>query len=882
MKSRNRKIAKVTGEVNSSLARIKNSASAGALHDAQQSLQGLLTLLRDLTEFQKTVSSTSPEPDAFISRKNALEEQRFAFSPSYDEFELVLRGRQAMMRGDTAGLCGCCLHTGQVLKRFVEAKVPLERLRELGGGILVDATLEPACKLNLGDVPKPATQCPNKAIIIELNAEVAKFVSNPDFMVENKHVSELGTMAAVLQPNSVAVAMLSESIEACELASSTAAADIGPIMRFLCESTVGLKIVAFAQSAMQDRANESEAESKVAKVKEAKELLHATGMFCLDVSEDQLQLTGNALNLKEYKHFVEVRDDAYACLKKAKDACDKKKIKELTRLVSDHEEDVRRLTLTSFQEMCNYNLGDFMDASLSAIAKDGMVDAPGASLSATTKVIDLKWHEDILSCKDLVTSDAFVKLKEADHKTVADMEEHIEHMMNVLALSKIVLNHTSPRVAALYEFSVDAEGLQKYEDFLRDHFSDAVVGSVHHRFHDVVKPLLAQVSERKANVIFEQALALVDSVVSGGAAILPQQASDVNSKMTPSSPYTSFISTLLSACCSAESDKEAVNVYNKCKESLAALEEMMVDDPHEVLKLLGRERVAATTPFLTHRKLMVENRFTEKKLALSGDLTAMMNSLQKQLTAIPQKDEKSFMTKMKNQAAPLAKAQTKIDKAVKDADEFFKLCGSDLEEALPTEFWNAKMASATALFFVSTFTGTTLLRSPFCGQAGAEGEKTKRSLASVVDAVNSNAYALLVEESCNLMILSEMRKVLGVEKPKCTLSLPKAEGLPDSDHVDAEAEVSATADHDDLSQELDEIMTADGVTGEMPALQDGAAAAVTGEMPCSAAVQVKVENAKPVPASGSVVKGGVQTGIFGAMVVHDAPPQKNKRQKTGK
>ena len=501
VKARNRKVAKIMGDVNSQLARIKNSASSSALQDAQRSLQGFHVVLQDLTEFQKTVSSTSPEPDAFISRKNALEEQHFAFSPSYDEFELVLRGRQAMMRGDTAGLCGCCLQTGQVLKRFVEAKVPLERLRELGGGILVDATLEPACKLNAGDVPKDAKHCPNKAIIIELNAEVGKFVSNPDFMVENKHVSELGMLAALLQPASVAVATLSEVYVACEHATSTAAADIGPIMRFVCESTVGLKIVSFARSVIEDRANEAEAENEVANVKEAKEKLIATGMFCLAVSEEDVQLIGNALVLTEYKHFVEVRDHAYTCLKKAKDVCDKKKIKELTGLVSDHDRDVRRLVLTSFKEMCNYNLADFMEASLTAIAKDGMVQAPGDD-AAQEGVIDLKCHEDLLSCKDLVASDAFAKFKEADPKTAAGMERHIENMMDVFALSKIVLNHTSQRVAALYEFSVDAEGLQKYEDTLRDHFSDADVGSVHQRFRDVVKPLLAQVSERKANVIF--------------------------------------------------------------------------------------------------------------------------------------------------------------------------------------------------------------------------------------------------------------------------------------------------------------------------------------------------------------------------------------------
>ena len=177
---------------------------------------------------------------------------------------------------------------------------------------------------------------------------------------------------------------------------------------------------------------------------------------------------------------------------------------------------------------------------------------------------------------------------------------------------------------------------------------------------------------------------------------MPQQASDLNGRMPPSSPYTSFISMLLSACCSAESDKEAVNVHSKCKESLAALEEMVTDDPHEVLKLLGEKRVDATRPFLSHRHPMVENKLTEKKLALSDDLSVMAKNLQMQLAAIPQKDEKSFMTKMKNHAGPLAKAQSKVDQAVKDADAFFKLCGSDLEETLPAVLWNAKMASGTA------------------------------------------------------------------------------------------------------------------------------------------------------------------------------------------
>ena len=109
MKSKQRKLAKIMGEINAGLGRIKNSSSESALEDCKDSFQSLLQLAHSLVAFQSAVLDSSPEPETFMKLKNDLIQRGVTIGPTYCQFELVLRGRQAMMRNDAASLCVLCL-----------------------------------------------------------------------------------------------------------------------------------------------------------------------------------------------------------------------------------------------------------------------------------------------------------------------------------------------------------------------------------------------------------------------------------------------------------------------------------------------------------------------------------------------------------------------------------------------------------------------------------------------------------------------------------------------------------------------------------------------------------------------------------------------------
>ena len=105
LKAKNRKIAKITGEIQSAIPRVKNSASFSALGDVLNTLEGLLHKCKQMHAFQTLVNSSCPEPATFIECKAGLKRLQVNIGKSYCELELKLQARQAMMRDDAASLC---------------------------------------------------------------------------------------------------------------------------------------------------------------------------------------------------------------------------------------------------------------------------------------------------------------------------------------------------------------------------------------------------------------------------------------------------------------------------------------------------------------------------------------------------------------------------------------------------------------------------------------------------------------------------------------------------------------------------------------------------------------------------------------------------------
>ena len=101
-------MSKMLGEANTALARIRNSANAPNLGDVREQLEQHLDVIKNLMKFQGLLSQTTPEPEIFFESKRDLAKTGIKIGMNYDKFELVLRGRQAMMRNDCSGLLVLC------------------------------------------------------------------------------------------------------------------------------------------------------------------------------------------------------------------------------------------------------------------------------------------------------------------------------------------------------------------------------------------------------------------------------------------------------------------------------------------------------------------------------------------------------------------------------------------------------------------------------------------------------------------------------------------------------------------------------------------------------------------------------------------------------
>ena len=135
----------------------------------------------------------------------------------------------------------------------------------------MDAALEVAGKITANDVPKEVGQCPLKKTLVDLNVEMKTFrETGSKFLVPSVIMDDMDIVAVMNDPWRVSVSVLGKSLHVVEsvqvaLASATPP-EISPLMRFLVEGGIGMKLVAHCVSVQKMRQKEAGAEASVMKV----------------------------------------------------------------------------------------------------------------------------------------------------------------------------------------------------------------------------------------------------------------------------------------------------------------------------------------------------------------------------------------------------------------------------------------------------------------------------------------------------------------------------------------------------------------------------------------------------------------------------------------
>ena len=193
----------------------------------------------------------------FFEQKQEVAKAGFEVGPSYDEYELTLQARQAMMRNATDNVCDLCCLDSQDMDRARKSGSSIERLSKLASGLVVDALLDCTGRLLMQDVGKDPSKCAAKDTLLLLRSSVLRYSEKSEFAVPEEIVKDVDRVM-VLDPANADYHKLLLILQELETARGTTQHILGSLVlkKFLCESTVGLKMVSHAEIEFKGRKSE--------------------------------------------------------------------------------------------------------------------------------------------------------------------------------------------------------------------------------------------------------------------------------------------------------------------------------------------------------------------------------------------------------------------------------------------------------------------------------------------------------------------------------------------------------------------------------------------------------------------------------------------------
>ena len=424
LKAKNRKIAKITGEIQSAIQRVKNSASFSALGDVLNTLEGLLHKCKQMHAFQTLVNSSCPEPATFIECKAELKRLQVNIGKSYCELELKLQARQAMMRDDAASLCLLCMPTQPTMASLASEGYSNAELAEAAEAILVDSVLEVAGKLVAADVSAPPRLCLAKSTVLSIHKEFKIFAESEKFPVIPIVSKELPILCSFLDPCGVDVNDLIQNVDTVQNL-RTSDADAGPFLRFLVDGGVGLRLIANAEAVCKNRASEVEGQRMASECREKAGVVVKKGIFH-DVSEEadgvRTIYEDGLQESQELSAFLKVSDtalEAFGLMSKEKTVA-KSALKAWTDEVMQDVETVWKAVTGSFRKMYHAVITSYVFDCLDAVEHGGI-------FSDSQELIDVGTISERLSAASVLGSELLKRPTAVKSKVAEAMLAEVVH-----------------------------------------------------------------------------------------------------------------------------------------------------------------------------------------------------------------------------------------------------------------------------------------------------------------------------------------------------------------------------------------------------------------------------------------------------------------------
>ena len=365
-----------------------------------------------------------------------------------------------MMRNDAAGLCNLCMPCHPGMCRLIDLGLKTPALAQVATGLILDATLEVAGKLTAADVPKPTESSPQQMTLSAIFQNVARCSKIEDFLVPSDIVSELGTFAVLLDPRTANVNKLVSALQHLEEMKSEGRSDsIGPILRFIIEGNIGLKILAFADTVHKDRSAECELETIVSKCEELSEKCLSGGGFITQGGPNDVDPEVHLHFFTQWVGLQFFEAVGASCIKIhlgiAQGGGQKKIAQAMMTRIQDAETAVWTFLLESFHELAKETLEAFLFHTVIVIANGGLE----LNEAGRPNVFDLAAEEiNIAWVPDLPLGSGVTQtLKVAER-----MKSMTAPRLEIFAMAKFVITRLCPDVGALYESAPSSQDIKRY------------------------------------------------------------------------------------------------------------------------------------------------------------------------------------------------------------------------------------------------------------------------------------------------------------------------------------------------------------------------------------------------------------------------------------
>ena len=606
-----------------------------ALRHLGDDLEELLKDVQELRTFQSLVMNPNPPIEDFIVSKKRLAAAGHEFSSSYEQHEIQLQAQQCMMRNDCAELCRLLCKDSEPMQRLSSHGFDEESLSQLAAGVAQDSALGVLAQLSAGDVRKTPNSCPSKKVLLLLRDAATKTAESRafTFLVPADAVRDIEVLD-LLDPTHVDIKSLDATLTELESVSSPS----GLVASFFKDSSVGSKLVGYAEEVRGSRKHESEWEEQCSQHEAAASALATSKFFMKDECVDFEALDHNA----ELRAFMDkcrevekkLQDEGRRAGKRLRQKGQETPSPWKLR-IKNAEELVWQSIRTSFRDAYFEAATHLCEDALDASEADGFNEEDGVK-----RVINLEAFQAALACEKTLENDLLQRPLALELKLRQEMLQLVQGGVKLWHVVRGSLCVALPRVAALYGRGFKEHELLEQGDLSLESLTSLGVST------KLAEPLLAFVSsqiaatKQKCN---EETQSQIFNIFDMSFSESPMGLSDVqvNSFInempaTLSSNCRAFLSQYAALASSLVDPKsnaqELANIASQIKSVSRAVEDFKAADGMEAVKVFfgTPERLALVESLLVTKGLAFERKTKDACEMVFKDVEKVASRLLKQ------------------------------------------------------------------------------------------------------------------------------------------------------------------------------------------------------------------------------------------------------------